>query len=491
MAFQFNNLHFVLVPLFAQGHMIPIIDIARILAEQNVMVTLLTTPQNTSRFHNTIHRATKSGLPINLLEIPFPSQQVQLPLNCENLDTLPSRKLLRNFYNALHMLQEPLENYLKNHTFPPSCIISDKCISWTIITAHKFNVPRIVFHGMSCFSLLSSYNIKLHNAHCSVNSDSDPFVIPGVMPQKIEITRSQLPGTFVPLPDLDDYREKMHEAEISSYGIVVNSYEELEQGCAQEYEKVMNKRVYCIGPVSLCNKENLDKFERGNKSSIEEKQCLEWLNLMEIRSVIYVCLGSLCRLVTSQLIEIGLGLQLSNRPFIWVVKTNGENYLELEKWLKDENFEERVKGRGLLIKGWAPQILILSHPSIGGFLTHCGWNSTIESVSFGVPMITWPLFAEQFLNEKFIVQVLKIGVRIGVEVPVRFGDENKVGMLVKKSRVVEVIEMCMEGGVDGKKRRCRAKELGNLATKALEVDEGSSYFNISCLIRDIMKHQSA
>ncbi|WJX62840.1 hypothetical protein P8452_47794 [Trifolium repens] len=249
MAFQFNNLHFVLVPLFAQGHMIPIIDMARILAEQNVMVTLLTTPQNTSRFQNTIHRATKSGLPIHLLEIPFPSQQVQLPLNCENLDSLPSRNLLRNFYNALHMLQEPLENYLKNRTFPPSCIISDKCISWTILTARKFDIPRIVFH---------------------------------VMPQKIEITRSQLPGTFVALPDLDDYREKMHEAEISSYGIVVNSFEELEQGCAQEYEKVMNKRVYCIGPVSLCNKENLDKFERGNKSSIEEKQCLEWLNLMEI-----------------------------------------------------------------------------------------------------------------------------------------------------------------------------------------------------------------
>jgi hypothetical protein len=304
------------------------------------------------------------------------------------------------------------------------------------------------------------------------------------------ITRSQLPGTFVAIPDLDDYREKMHEAENSSYGIVVNSFEELEQGCAQEYEKVMNKRVYCIGPVSLCNKENLDKFERGNKSSIDEKQCLEWLNLMEIRSVIYVCLGSLCRLVTSQLIEIGLGLELSNRPFIWVVKINGENYLELEKWLKDENFEERVKGRGLLIKGWAPQILILSHPSIGGFLTHCGWNSTIESVCFGVPMITWPLFAEQFLNEKFIVQVLKIGVRIGVEVPVRFGDEKKVGMLVKKSRVVEVIEMCMEGGEEGEKRRCRTKELGNLARKALDVDEGSSYFNISCLIQDIMKHQS-
>ncbi|XP_004490222.1 UDP-glycosyltransferase 73D1 [Cicer arietinum] len=490
MAFEFKHLHFVLVPLFAQGHMIPMIDMAKMLAEQSVMVTLVTTPQNTSRFHNTFCRATKSGLSINLLQIPFPSQQFHLPLGCENLDTLPSRNHLRNFYNALDMLQDPLENYIKNHPFPPSCIISDKCISWTTLIAQKFNIPRLVFHGMSCFSLLSSYNIKLHGAHRAVNSDTDPFVIPGVMPQRIEITRAQLPGTFVSLPDLDDYRDKMNEAEMCSHGIVVNSFEELEQGCAMEYEKVMNKRVWCIGPLCLSNKESLDKFERGNKSSIEEKQCLEWLNFRETRSVIYVCLGSLCRLVSSQLIEIGLGLEASNRPFIWVVKTNGENYLELEKWLQDENFEGRIKGRGLLIKGWAPQILILSHPSIGGFLTHCGWNSTIESVCFGVPMITWPLFAEQFLNEKLIVEVLKIGVRIGVEVPIRFGDEKKVGVLVKKSRVVEAIEMCMEGGEEGEMRRNRVKEHGKMATKALEVDQGSSHFNISCLIQDIMDYQS-
>nr|KYP42927.1 Cytokinin-O-glucosyltransferase 3 [Cajanus cajan] len=249
---------------------------------------------------------------------------------------------------------------------------------------------------------------------------------------------------------------------MSSHGIVVNSFQELEQGCAEEYEKVMNKRVWCIGPVSLCNKESLDKFERGNKPSIEEKQCLEWLNLMEPRSVIYV-------------------------PFIWVVKTIGENFSELEKWLEDEKFEERIKGRGLLIKGWAPQILILSHSAIGGFLTHCGWNSTIESVCFGVPMITWPLFAEQFLNEKFVVEVLKIGVRIGVEVPVRFGDEAKTGVLVKKSKIVDAVEMTMEGGEEGEKRRTRATELGNFARRALE-EEGSSRFNISCLIQDTMKH---
>ncbi|XP_061337721.1 UDP-glycosyltransferase 73D1-like [Gastrolobium bilobum] len=486
MAFQSKQPHFVLLPLFAQGHMIPMVDMAKILAEQRVIVTLVSTPQNATRFEQTICRAAESGLQIHLLKIPFPCQKVGLPLGCENLDNLPSRNLLRNFYIALDMLQEPLEKYLQNHASPPSCIISDKCLSWTSLTAKKFNIPRLVFHGMSCFSLLSSYNIKLHNAHLCVNSDSEPFVIPG-MPQRIEITRAQLPGAFVALPDLDDFRDKMREAEMSAYGVVVNSFEELEHGCAEEYEKVMNKRVWCIGPVSLCNKLSLDKFERGNKPSIEEKQCLEWLNLMEQRSVIYVCLGSLCRLVPSQLIELGLGLEASNRPFIWVVKTAEENFSELEKWLEDENFEERIKGRGLLIKGWAPQILILCHPAIGGFLTHCGWNSTIEGVCSGVPLITWPLFAEQFLNEKLVVEVLKIGVRIGVEFPVRFGDEKKAGVLVEKTRVIEAIEMCMEGSEEGNKRRTRATELGNMARRALE-EEGSSRFNISCLIQDIMEH---
>ncbi|KAK7337144.1 hypothetical protein VNO77_17704 [Canavalia gladiata] len=477
--------HFVLVPLLAQGHMIPMIDMARILAEKGVIVTLVSTPLNASRFEQIIIRATKSGLPIQLLQIPFSCQKVGLPLGCESLDTLPSRNLLRKFYIALDMLQEPLEQYLQNHTFPPTCIISDKCLSWTSKIANKFNIPRLVFHGMSCFSLLSSYNIKLHNAHLSCTFDSEPFVIPGLS-QRIEISKAQLPGTLVALPDLDDFRHKMCEAEMSAYGVVVNSFEELEHGCAKEYEKALNKRVWCIGPVSLCNKDSLDKFERGNKSSIEENQCLEWLNTMKPRSVIYVCLGSLCRLVTSQLIELGLGLEASNKPFIWVVKNAGEKISGIKNWLEDENFEERIRGRGLVIKGWAPQTLILSHPSVGGFLTHCGWNSTIEGVCSGLPMITWPLFAEQFLNEKFIVQVLKIGVRIGVEVPVRWGDEEKVGIMVKRSRIIEAIEMCMIGGEEGEKRRNRATDLGKMARSAV-VEEGSSHSNISCLIQDIMK----
>jgi len=114
----------------------------------------------------------------------------------------------------------------------------------------------------------------------------------------------------------------------------------------------------------------------------------------------HVNLGSLNRLAPSQLIELGLGLEASSRPFIWVIR-GGYKREEMEKLLSKDGFEERVKGRGFLIWGWAPppQVLILSHPAIGGFSTHCGWNTTVEGICAGVPMVTWPLFTEQFFNE--------------------------------------------------------------------------------------------
>ncbi|XP_047983406.1 UDP-glycosyltransferase 73D1-like [Salvia hispanica] len=471
------QLHFVLVPLLAQGHMIPMIDMARLLAEHGVTASLVTTPHNTPRFAKSIQRARAAGLLINLIELPFPSLEVGLPPGCENLDSLPSRDLIRHFYAALHMLQAPLEHFLAHHDPPPSCIISDKCLSWTSATAQKFRIPRLVFHGMCCFSLLTSHNLKLHSPHLAVQSEWEPFLIPG-LPVRVEIARAHLPGSFVALPDLDDIREQMHQAESDAYGVVVNTFPELEAGCCEGYRNAMNKKVWCIGPVSPCNRDSKDKFERGNEASIEEKKCLEWLDSKKEKSVVYACLGSQCRLVGDQLKEIGLGLEASKHPFVWVISRYGE----MEKWV--EGFEERTKGRGLVIKGWAPQLLILSHAAVGGFLTHCGWNSTIEGVCAGVPMLTWPMFAEQFVNEKLIVDVLRIGVRVGVQMPVRWGEEERVGVVVRKGQVKEAVEVLMEG----QDRRRRARDLGVIAMSKMETG-GSAQRNIALLIQDIL-HQS-
>uniref|UniRef100_A0A2N9HQM9 Glycosyltransferase n=1 Tax=Fagus sylvatica TaxID=28930 RepID=A0A2N9HQM9_FAGSY len=415
MASIISQPHFVLIPLMAQGHMIPMIDMARLFAERGV----INLGSQSALFKSNSH-----------------AKKWDFLKGYENLDILPSPDLLRKFYKALSLLQKPLENYLEKQNPPPTCIISDKSLFWTSKTAQKFNIPRLVFHGMGCFSLLSSHNIKHYNAHQSVTSDSEPFVIPG-LPQRIEITKAQLPGSFVTLPDLDDFRDKIQEAESTAYGVVVNSFDELEHECIEGYRKAINKKVWCVGPVSLCNKENLDKFERGNKAPIDFQQCLEWLNSMKPRSVIYACLGSLCRLLPSQLIELGLGLEASNQPFIWVIKT-GE---ELENWFVKENFEERIKGRGLLIQGM---------------------GST---------------------------KILRIGVRVGVDIPVRWGEEERVGVLVKKYEVEKAIAMLMDEGEEGEKRRKKARELGEMARKAMEKG-GSSELNMSFLIEDITKQST-
>ncbi|XP_043702010.1 UDP-glycosyltransferase 73C3-like [Telopea speciosissima] len=486
-----HELHFILIPMMAQGHMIPMIDIARLLAQQGVTITIVTTPLNAFRFQSIINRAAESGLRIRLLKLRFPSTEFGLPDGCENLDNLPSRELIKNFCKATSMLQPALEQALQEMEPHPSCLISDMALPWTSHTALKFGIPRFYFNGMCCFSLLCNQNLLRYKPHESVQSDSEPFVVPG-MPHRIELTKAQLMRTICDdESSFQEYRIQIRESERTSDGVLINSFYELETCYVDEYQKLMGKKVWCVGPVSLYNKEASDKAERGNKAAIDPHQCLEWLDSREADSVVYVCLGSLCPLTPSQLIEIGLALERSNHPFIWVIKQGNNNKPseELERWLSEERFEEKIKGRGLLIRGWAPQVLILSHRAVGVFITHCGWNSTLEGVSAGVSMITWPMFGDQFYNEKVIVQILGIGVRVDVDISVHIGEGEKVGVYVKREEVEKAIGLLMNGGEDGEVIRKKAREVGEIARKAVE-EGGSSHLNISLFVQDI-KHQVA
>nr|WIW42678.1 UDP-glycosyltransferase [Nicotiana tabacum] len=378
--------HFVLFPYMAQGHMIPMIDIARLLAQRGVIITILLTPSNANRFNTVIARAIETGLKIQVIDLYFPSSEAGLPEGCENCDMLASIDMMKNFFLAAQMLESQVVDLLQELNPLPSCLISDMCFPWTTNVAKNINIPRIVFHGMCSFSLLCLHNLREWKVLENVNSDNEYFSVPG-FPDKVELTKAQLKTMVDPSnSEWEEFLGKQKKAEDEAYGIVVNSFEELEP----EYVKALKKAK-----------------ERGSKASIDEHHCLKWLDSKEPNSVLFVCLGSLSLLRTSQMIELGLGLESSKRPFIWVVRHISD---EFRKWLNEENFEERVKEHGILIHGWAPQVLILSHPSVGGFLTHCGWNSSIEGISAGVPMITWSLFAEQFCNERLITNVLKTGV---------------------------------------------------------------------------------
>jgi hypothetical protein len=165
----------------------------------------------------------------------------------------------------------------------------------------------------------------------------------------------------------------------------------------------MAPEIIPIGPLLASN--------RGQNSAghfwEEDTACLEWLDQQPRRSVVYVAFGSFTVFDQTQFQELALGLELSNRPFLWVVRpdiTQGTSYAY------PAGFLERVAGRGRLV-GWAPQQKVLGHPSIACFLSHCGWNSTIEGVSSGVPFLCWPYFADQPSNESYICDVWKVGLK--------------------------------------------------------------------------------
>ncbi|GAU20353.1 hypothetical protein TSUD_338350 [Trifolium subterraneum] len=477
------KLHFVLFPMMAQGHMNPMMDIAKILAQHhNINVTIVTTPQNASRFSSILARY----LHIQVIQLHFPSKEFGLPDGCENLDMLPSLGIASDFFNASRFLKQEAEKLCDELTPSPTCIISDMCLPYTIHIARKFNIPRISFVGASCFYLLTLHHLYVTNMNETMaNNENEYFVLPGI-PDKIEMTIAQA-GVGFKGEAWKQFNDDILEAEMGTYGIIMNSFEELEPTYAREYNKVRNGKVWCIGPVSLSNIDYLDKLQRGNKNkdSIDEWKHMKWLDSQKQGSVIYASLGSLCNITPTQMVELGLALEATKRPFIWVIR-EGNQLEALEKWVEESGFEGRINGRGLVIKGWAPQLLILSHPSTGGFLTHCGWNSTIEAICAGVPMVTWPLFGDQFLNETLAVQILKVGVKIGVESPIKWGEEEESSVLVNKEDIIRGIERLMDETSESEERRKKIRELANMAKKAVEKD-GSSHSNVTLFIQDIIQ----
>ncbi|XP_017698727.2 UDP-glycosyltransferase 73C3-like [Phoenix dactylifera] len=478
------KLHFVLVPPMAQGHTIPMIDMARLLASRGVHVSVITTSLNAARIKTVIDRVKASQLPIQFVSLSFPCSIVGLPEGCENIDTLPSNDHLKSFLDACALLGEPLILHLKEQKLPPSCIISYFCHIWTGDVAREFRIPRFAFNGFGGFSTLCRHIVLTNELYKNISDEMEVVVVPG-FPHHLELPKGQLPSN-VGGRGMDKFFEELKEDQPRLDGIIINTFDDLEALYIESYQKAIAKKVWTIGPMSLYNKDAADMAARGNLASIDGNRCLRWLDSMKPSSVIYVSFGSIASPIPPQLVEIGLGLEASNRPFIWVIKA-GDKSPEVEKWLS-EGFEERVRSRGLIIRGWAPQVMILSHPAIGGFMTHCGWNSTLEGVATGVPMITWPHFGEQFLNEKLMVEVLKIGVAVGVKKMTRWGIKNSE-VLVKRKDVQKAVSALMDEGEDGVERKKRVRKMGEKARKAME-EGGSSYGNMTLLAKHVQRLQT-
>lgn len=464
-----NPLHVVVFPYMSQGHTLPLIDLSKLLARHGIKVTIVTTPANS---HGILSRlSTTSTPPISLSIIPFPRVE-GLPEGVENTADVPSADLFLPFVIATQKLKEPFEGILRQMIqagCPPVCIISDFFLSWTVDTCRMFNIPRIVSHGMGVLPLMI---MKAAFAHA-------PRVLAASLPSDV----IQLPGFTIPFQlnradffhfsHFQDPNNPLHgvimgaeKADMESWGIVVNSFEELgseEDIAAFESFYVNGAKAWCVGPLLLC-----DQIESKEKN----QSCypyIEWLDKLDggADTVLYVSFGTQAHLSRTQMDEIAFGLEMAMQPFIWVVKS--------KTWFAPEGWEERVKRRGLIVRTWVEQRRILAHPKIGGFLSHCGWNSSLESFSAGVPMLAWPMGAEQSLNAK-VAERAGAGIRI---LPVVGEGTGTVASQTISDKVKQL--MC---GEEGRKARERVQELKRMACQAMEKG-GSSDRNLNDLIQHL------
>jgi hypothetical protein len=294
------------------------------------------------------------------------------------------------------------------------------------------------------------------------------------------------PGNFTG-PGMKEFGEEIMSESERADGLVVNSFAEMEPMFVDAYEAAMSKKVWTIGPLFLAPTMPLagplflapTVPLAATAENANAVRCVSWLESKKLRTVVFVSFGSLVRSSLPQLVEIGHGLEATKRPFIWVVKPS--NLAEFERWLSEDGFESRVGETGLVTRDWAPQKAILSHPATGAFVTHCGWNSVLECVEAGLPMVSCPHFAEQFMNEKLVVDVLRVGVKGAAQ----WGVEAE-GVLATRQDVKRAVAAVMDCGEEGSARRARAVELGRKAREAV-VHGGSSFWNVALLIQHVQQ----
>ncbi|KAJ9159510.1 hypothetical protein P3X46_025016 [Hevea brasiliensis] len=474
-----NQLHMVFFPYTIRSHMIATIDLARLFAKQGVKATIVTTAICATRFSETIERDRELGVEISIRIIKFPSVEAGLPEGCEDSSSLTTPEMIPKFLHALTLLQHPLMEVLEE--CQPDCLVADMMFPWATGVAGNLGIPRLYFDGSSFISMCVTDSLKRYQPYKNVESDFEPFIVPG-LPHQITMTKLQLPTYFTDTTDKHGFHKLMDqilESDLKSYGVLMNSFRELEPAYSEHYTKNMGRKAWHIGPLSLFNSETKDKAQRGDKASIDEHECLRWLDTKKTNSVLYICFGSVFKVPPPQLRELAMALETCALNFIWVVRMEENKEKEEKKEWLPEGFEKRMEGKGLIIRGWAPQLLILEHEAVAGFMTHCGWNSTLEGVCAGVPMVTWPLCADQFDNEKLIVDILKIGCRVGAQEWSKY--EKKI--LVKKEDIEKAMTQLM-ASEEAEEIRSRAMALKDMARRATE-EGGSSYSDIVALLDEL------
>ncbi|KAD5961680.1 hypothetical protein E3N88_13153 [Mikania micrantha] len=450
-----NNI--IMFPFMAQGHIIPFLSLSLQLEQKGYQITFVNTPLNIA----SLRRALPPSSAVRLCEIPFNPSDHGLPENAENTDSLPPHKIY-DLLVASTALKPAFRNIIKDLVSagaPPLCVVADFFFGWSAEVSHDFGIFHVIFSGAGGFGLACYFSAWINLPH--KNSTSSEFTLPD-FPEAGKLQLTQLTPSLLAATGDDpwsEFQKKNLPAWGDADGFLFNTIEKLDEVGLSYFRKKFRQPVWAIGPIN--------SSLNGNKNYSGREELVQFLNSKPASSVLYISFGSQNTITASQMMQLAKALDKSNKSFIWVVRpplgfdTNAE--FRADEWLP-ENFISKIKNenRGLIVEKWAPQMEILSHESVGGFMTHCGWNSVLESLSHGVPMLGWPMAAEQFYNAKMMEEIVEVCVEVarGTNFDVRFED------------LKEKIEEVMSEDGRGKKMRKKAFEIKMMIQEATRDEAG-------------------
>ncbi|KAL2465192.1 UDP-glycosyltransferase 83A1 [Abeliophyllum distichum] len=447
--------HVLAVPFPAQGHVMPLMKLCRKIADQGIKVTFVNAEHIHAKVLAAMSDEDKNQHCIELTSIP------------DGLQTEEDRKkgliesLRRTIPRNLTRLIEKIN--CENSDEKISCVIADTTlIGWIHDVSQKMEAELVAFQPGAAADI--ALILQIPKLIQDGNLDTNGFVMKNDF---INLSNEMPPWRRNELPwivssDLKDQKIVFECCQIAQQAVhqytkwlLCNTFYELESSACNLIPN------FCpVGPL-FCSKISKSPASSGSILA-EDTTCLSWLDKQKIGSVIYVSFGSLAILSQDQLNEIALALELSDRPFLWVVRSNLAN---------KNGFLARVAERAKIVE-WAPQEQVLSHSSIGCFVSHCGWNSTMEGLSMGVPFLCWPYFLDQFHNQNYICDMWKIGLRLNI-------DENGLRSSHEIKRKIEML--FADNSI-----KANALKLKDMARKSVS-ESGSSLQNFETFIDHLKK----
>ncbi|XP_050899679.1 7-deoxyloganetin glucosyltransferase [Lathyrus oleraceus] len=468
------KLHVVCVPLPAQGHINPMLKLAKLLHQSGFYITFVHTKFNFDRLMKSNGPNSLKGLP----DFRFETISDGLPPeNQRGIMDLPDLCITMPI-DGLISFRGLIAKLVSSENVPPvSCIVSDGVMNFTYKVAEEFNIPEFKLFTPSGCGMLGYLNFDELQKRGYFPLKDEKNISDGYLETEVDWIPSM---SGIRLKDFPTFfrttnssntmfnynRDSVNNA-MKAKGIILNTFQELESEVLDAI-KIKYPNLYPIGPLPLLYK-NISSNSNNHLESIdfslwkEDVNCMKWLDKKDKGSVVYVNFGSLVIMNTKQLREFAWGLANTKYFFLWVIRPN---LVECgDEVLSNDEFVKEIENRGLILE-WAPQEKVLGHSSIGGFLTHCGWNSMLESICEGVPMVCWPFFAEQQTNCFYACSKWGVGIEIESDV-----SREQVEGLVKE----------LMGGVKGKEMKKRGVDWKHKAKAATTIG-GSSYDNYNSLV---------